>query len=422
MRNRRQLRSRVLMFTALYALMLFGIAFVLTWRSREAQRRADKLISVDMRAISALTELIRNQSAFQTQWKTTALTSPDTLEALAARHRAVSQLLESPALGSREVDSLRKRVADYENQQQSVAAAWRTLPPDDQSRVVAELEARSRALTRDAQTLVMSYQSETDRELPALERQAEDMMWIALAIAYIIAIMSFAIARLTLAKVVRPIEQLANAAEAIAGGDLTARAPIGGDLEVAQLGASFNRMADALSRSYAELRERARTDELTGLPNFRAFRDTIDAEIERAARYEHLVGVLVLDLDHFKKYNDTFGHLAGNDALQAAAKVIRTKVRVVDFPARYGGEEFAVILPQTDPLSMVRVAERIRTGIETMPHATERTPITVSIGGAMFPLDGRTPEQLFKVADDRLYEAKERGRNCTVLPEGVTAG
>lgn len=422
MRNRRQLRSRVLMFTALYALMLFAIAFVLTWRSREAQRRADKLISVDMRAISTLTELIRNQSAFQAQWKTTAIAAPDTLEALAARHRAVSQLLDSPALQTGEVDSLRKRIFEYEQRQQRVAAAWPAMTPDAQSGAIAELEANSRALTREAQALVMSYQSETERELPALERQAEDMMWIALAIAYIIAIMSFAIARLTLAKVVRPIEQLANAAEAIAGGDLTARAPMGGDREVAQLGASFNRMADALSRSYAELRERARTDELTGLPNFRAFRDTIDAELERAARYEYPVGVLVLDLDHFKKFNDSFGHLAGNDALQAAAKMIRAKVRVVDFPARYGGEEFAVILPQTDPLSMHRVAERIRTGIETMPHAPERTGITVSIGGAIFPVDGRTPEQLFKVADDRLYEAKERGRNCTVVPEGVAAG
>lgn len=422
MRNRRQLRSRVLMFTALYALMLFAIAFVLTWRSREAQRRADKLISVDMRAISTLTELIRNQSAFQAQWKTTAIAAPDTLEALAARHRAVSQLLDSPALQTGEVDSLRKRIFEYEQRQQRVAAVWPAMTPDAQSGAIAELEANSRALTREAQALVMSYQSETERELPALERQAEDMMWIALAIAYIIAIMSFAIARLTLAKVVRPIEQLANAAEAIAGGDLTARAPMGGDREVAQLGASFNRMADALSRSYAELRERARTDELTGLPNFRAFRDTIDAELERAARYEYPVGVLVLDLDHFKKFNDSFGHLAGNDALQAAAKMIRAKVRVVDFPARYGGEEFAVILPQTDPLSMHRVAERIRTGIETMPHAPERTGITVSIGGAIFPVDGRTPEQLFKVADDRLYEAKERGRNCTVVPEGVAAG
>jgi diguanylate cyclase (GGDEF)-like protein len=295
------------------------------------------------------------------------------------------------------------------------------MTPDARSRAAADLDMLSRTLTRDAQTLVMFYESETDRELPALERQAEDMMWIALAIAYIIAIMSFAIARLTLAKVVRPIEQLANAAEAIAAGDLTARAPIGGDREVAQLGASFNRMADALSHSYAELRERARTDELTGLPNFRAFRDTIDAEIERASRYEYSVGVLVLDLDHFKKYNDAFGHLAGNDALQAASKAIRANVRVVDFPARYGGEEFAVVLPQIDPLSMHRVAERIRTGIETMPCAPERTRVTVSIGGAMFPSDGRTPEQLFKVADERLYEAKERGRNCTVVPEGVVA-
>ena len=95
-----------------------------------------------------------------------------------------------------------------------------------------------------------------------------------------------------------------------------------------------------------KLHEHARTDELTELPNFRAFRERIDDEIERASRYPEHFGVLVLDLDHFKQYNDRFGHLSGNFALQRVAQVIRATVRAVDFPARYGGEEFAVIVPQ----------------------------------------------------------------------------
>ena len=86
-----------------------------------------------------------------------------------------------------------------------------------------------------------------------------------------------------------------------------------GDLEIAKLGTAFNRMAD-------ELKARARTDDLTGLPNFRAFRERIDAEIERASRYPENFGILVLDLDRFKKYNDSFGHLAGNEALQRVAR------------------------------------------------------------------------------------------------------
>src|SRR6185503_7517764 len=158
---------------------------------------------------------------------------------------------------------------------------------------------------------------------------------------WILMLLGFAAVQITLRKVVQPIEELSSAADRVAAGDLTARAPVAGDREIATLGVAFNRMAD-------ELKARARTDDLTALPNFRAFRERIDLEIERAERYPERFGILILDLDRFKKYNDTYGHLAGNDALRRTARAIREAVRTVDFPARYGGEEFAVILPQID--------------------------------------------------------------------------
>ena len=164
-----------------------------------------------------------------------------------------------------------------------------------------------------------------------------------------------------------------------------------------------------------KLKAHARTDELTRLPNFRAFRERIDAEIARAARYEASFGILVLDLDRFKKYNDTYGHLAGNDALQRVARALQEAVRQVDFPARYGGEEFAVIMPQADSDALAHVGERIRASVEALPAPPEGATVTVSIGAASYPADGLTAEALFHAADERLYQAKREGRNRIVV-------
>ena len=234
------------------------------------------------------------------------------------------------------------------------------------------------------------------------------LMPATLAVAWIIVMFSFAAVQVTLRKVVRPLEELSRAADRIAEGDLAARAPVAGDYEIASLGVALNRMAD-------ELRAHARTDELTTLPNFRAFRERIDDEIARASRYSERFGILVLDLDRFKKYNDTHGHLAGNDALQRVAAVMRQTVRTVDFPARYGGEEFAVIVPQIDTPSLAAIAERIRAGVEAA------TPVTVSIGAAIYPDDAPNVDALFTAADERLYAAKRAGRNRVVTPRPAGA-
>ncbi len=238
---------------------------------------------------------------------------------------------------------------------------------------------------------------------------SRDLLWAGLAVAWIVAMCSFAAVQITLRRVVRPLEDLSRAAEKIAEGDLDARAPVSGDLEIAKLGTAFNHMAD-------KLRAHARTDDLTDLPNFRAFRERIDAEIARAIRYPEQFGVLVLDLDRFKLYNDRHGHLAGNDALQRVARALRIAVRMVDFPARYGGEEFAVIVPQIEPQALATIAERVRASVESLPAPANGEAVTISIGGAMFPSDGKTVDELFHSADERLYQAKRAGRNRAITP------
>jgi diguanylate cyclase (GGDEF)-like protein len=304
------------------------------------------------------------------------------------RYRMVAQLLNDPSLEAIDIRALRGRVK-----------AFREVPS----------EFTSRAVIEEARTIIAARKREIAAQLPELERDTRSMMSAGLAIAWIVVVVGLAVVQTTLRKVVKPIEELSAAADRIAAGDLTAAAPVAGDREIATLAVALNRMA-------GELKARARTDDLTGLPNFRAFRERIDGELERADRYPERFGILVLDLDRFKKYNDTFGHLAGNEALQRVAEAIRQTVRTVDFAARYGGEEFAVIVPQVDENGLIRTAERIRAGIEAAPAPADGASVTVSIGAALYPGDAIDREALFAKADERLYEAKKNGRNCVVGP------
>ncbi|HEX2836346.1 MAG TPA: diguanylate cyclase [Thermoanaerobaculia bacterium] len=390
--RRRHLRTRVLLLTGAFTLALFGITFGMSWRARLAQERWTRLIAVETKAVAALEEVIRAQNAFYARF-TTGQESP-------RRYRVVVQLLSEESLSRIDIARLRGRVK-----------AFRVIINDPAPRP-EDLSSTSQAIVDEAQAIIAARKLEIAQQLPALERETRWMMSSGLAVAWILALLSFAAVQTTLRKVVKPIEELSAAADRVAGGDISARAPVAGDHEIATLGVAFNRMAD-------ELRARARTDELTSLPNFRAFRERIDAEIERADRYPERFGVLVLDLDRFKKYNDTFGHQSGNEALKRVSQTIRETVRAVDFPARYGGEEFAVIVPKVDPVALDVIAERIRANVEALPAPADGSQVTVSIGAALFPFDGATAEALFEKADQRLYEAKKGGRNRVVI--GVDA-
>lgn len=392
--NRIRLRSRVLLLTAAFSLTLFGITFGMSWRAHVAQRRWSRLVGVETQAIAALDEVIRAQNGFRSQ--TRGLPAADRIEG----YTVVLQLLDRPSLRSIDSSALRRHMNAF-----AILIADRTSSSE-------EIDDESRRVTSEAQNLIAGRKAEIARQLPLLERSTREMMSAGLAIAWILVLCSFAAVQITLRRVVRPIEDLARAADRISTGDLNARAPVAGDHEIAHLGVAFNAMAD-------RLREHARTDELTDLPNFRAFRERIEDELERASRYPELFGVLVLDLDHFKNYNDTHGHLSGNFALQRVAQVIRTAVRAVDFAARYGGEEFAVIVPQIEMATLAAIAERIRAGVEALPAPPDGAQVTVSIGAAVYPADGKTVEALFQVADERLYQAKREGRNRVVTPAPV---
>lgn len=186
-------------------------------------------------------------------------------------------------------------------------------------------------------------------------------------------------------------------------------------------------VASAALRSVRQLevvREQSVRDELTGLPNRRAF----DAQLGRHAsdvdRRGGELSLVVADIDHFKRVNDEFGHVAGDEVLAAVARAMGNAVRTIDLCARYGGEEFAVLLPQTRLAAAHEVAERLRRAVERVEIAVGngvRLSVTVSLGVASYPTTASTAGALFASADRALYEAKRAGRNrvMSAEPTGV---
>ena len=166
-----------------------------------------------------------------------------------------------------------------------------------------------------------------------------------------------------------------------------------------------------MRRLVSELETVSTTDGLTGLRNRRAFDEKLQEEHQRNARSQQPVSLLLLDIDHFKPYNDHFGHQAGDDALGEVARILQHTVRAYDMAARYGGEEFAVILPNTDKAGALDIAERLRRAVERTEWLKRQ--ITISIGVATLNY-GQSVPALIEEADRALYSAKELGRNRVV--------
>lgn len=169
-----------------------------------------------------------------------------------------------------------------------------------------------------------------------------------------------------------------------------------------------------LAWQFAEVDRRARTDSLTGLWNRMHFGEQLARTLAEADRYNHPVSLVLMDIDHFKKVNDTWGHEAGDTVLRQVARVLQDGVRAVDICVRYGGEEIAMLLSQTDSAHAVEVAERLRTRIAGTPirHGLSEIHVTASFGVATYPETVKVRDQLFPAADKALYIAKHDGRNC----------
>lgn len=223
--------------------------------------------------------------------------------------------------------------------------------------------------------------------------------------------------------IVRPLDRLAAGAANVADGDLSVDIPVVGSGEVATLTEVFNDMVRRLREGREQLNEANEslrikneelerlsvTDQLTGLYNRRRLMEVLETEVHRSKRNLHPFALLIMDVDHFKKFNDAHGHLAGDQVLAGVAEVLRETTREIDTAARYGGEEFVAVLPETALDAAVDVAERIRATLASRIFEGRR--VTLSIGAAEFPAHGDDAQLLIAAADAALYRAKGAGRN-----------
>ncbi len=189
--------------------------------------------------------------------------------------------------------------------------------------------------------------------------------------------------------------------------------------------AGMGRIGWMLHRAQQELATASVTDEMTGLYNHRHFVQRLEEEIRRSQRYGHTTGLILIDLDHFKRVNDQHGHVVGDQALRHAADRIREQLRRTDLPARYGGEEFAVILPETPLPQAVLLADRLRVALRESSVPLDgggSVRVTLSAGVAAFPSPGLTGGlDLVRAADACLYRAKGEGRDRVCSTDGAPA-
>ena len=191
------------------------------------------------------------------------------------------------------------------------------------------------------------------------------------------------------------------------------------EIPAASLFASQVAVALERARLYAEVQQLAITDALTGLYNRRGLFELGQREIDRAARFNRPLTALMIDLDHFKRVNDTYGHAVGDQVLRAVAECCRNNIREIDVAGRYGGEEVVILLPENDRVAASQVAERLRQAISATPAATERgdIAITISVGVAALAAGDHDLAALIHRADVALYAAKQGGRNRVVVGE-----
>jgi diguanylate cyclase (GGDEF)-like protein len=243
-------------------------------------------------------------------------------------------------------------------------------------------------------------------------RQAIRLRNLAVAVIGIVLVVIAAVAYWLASLVARPLGRLTGAAAKVAAGDLSVGLPAGGRGEVGYLTQVFNTMIESLRHNREELERLSRTDSLTGLGNRRHLLSLLPQEIERSRRSAQPFSILMLDVDHFKKYNDDYGHQAGDNVLVRVGTVLRNAIRPYDCAARYGGEEFLVVLSGVALDDARECGERIRKRVRA--EQIDGGPMTVSIGVAEYPAHGDTEDAIIGQADAALFRAKRAGRDRVV--------
>jgi len=190
---------------------------------------------------------------------------------------------------------------------------------------------------------------------------------------------------------------------------------------LSELSLATQLQSEAIEQENKGLQEKATTDALTGIANRAAFDDRLIKLWDESSRKQCPIAMIMVDVDHFKKFNDSFGHQTGDAVLKAVGGCLPKMVREVDFAARYGGEEFAIILPNADRMTAAGICVKIRKSVESLSVAFNgrQHRVTISVGAALLPRAGApfTAKKLLEAADQQLYVSKEKGRNCCSMKQ-----
>ena len=349
----------------------------------------DPLQAAKYRALRARieAELARLHRALETEPEAKALSERARDDWIAADRLANEIISARFAPGNPSGDSLGKRFEVL------IAAAT--------DKLRAANDDIERALQRDHAVALLAY---------------ERSEWIA-GIAAAVSLLLMAGGILTIGRIMlHSVDRLVDGAARFAAGDRDHRIEVQVPPELHKVAEEFNRMIELIRDSEVALADQARRDRLTGLLNRRAFDEALADAFARRRRLDEEIGLLMLDLDHFKQVNDTYGHAAGDEVLRGAAGTMVSSLREIDKIFRVGGEEFAVLMPGPDRPAAEAVAERLRQTIAGRPVKVDgrELAVTVSIGIAVtrgaIDADG-----LIRTADAALYRAKREGRNRVVI-------
>ncbi|SHO43128.1 sensor domain-containing diguanylate cyclase [Desulfopila aestuarii] len=225
-------------------------------------------------------------------------------------------------------------------------------------------------------------------------------------------------------QIIFPLKELIKGVQQVAGGDLQVSVPVRRKDELGLVTTMFNEMVERLQENQTRLEELATTDPLTGLANRKQIMTSLELQLEGFYRHGTSFSLLMLDIDFFKKVNDTYGHQAGDSILVEIASILGTILRTLDTAGRYGGEEFVVILDTADQAQAVQSAERIRRAVERHVFSWNghELRITISVGASAIHPSDETVNSLIARVDEALYRAKSEGRNRVCIPTIMETG
>jgi diguanylate cyclase (GGDEF)-like protein len=275
----------------------------------------------------------------------------------------------------------------------------------------ARVLAAARAIDElDGAPMVLVVANEWRVAFAAVTELGRSIVLLSLLVAVVVIALAYGL----VVSLTDPLEKLTASAHALSRGDYSHELPVRTRDEIGDLTQVFNQMTSALKRSHEGLERLSATDELTKLGNRRQFRKALDEELARAEKTGVGFALVLIDLDHFKSYNDRLGHVRGDALLERVGAYLLEATEQPAIAARYGGEEFVLILPKTGIEEAAARAEWIRAGFFEA-HGEEE--VTLSLGVAAWPRDGRSALELIDAADRALYDAKNAGRNRVAVAE-----